>query len=54
VFAHLEADRAGPQLKLLDRLFPRVATAAPPVAKPKFTDWLPPKPKASGRSRKAR
>jgi hypothetical protein len=42
-FAHLDPDQnpdVRPQLELLDELFPRVATAAPAVAKPKFVDWL--------------
>jgi patatin-like phospholipase len=50
-FAHLDPNRAEPQLKLLDELFTRVATAAPRVAKPKFADWLP-KAKVPGKPRK--
>jgi Patatin-like phospholipase len=53
-FAHLDPNQnpdVRPQIELLDRLFPRVESAAPPVARPKFADWLP-KAKARGQGRR--
>jgi hypothetical protein len=54
-FAHLDPNQnpnVRPQIELLDRLFPRAASAAPPVEKPKFVDWLPPKAKVPRKPRK--